>query len=51
MIEKYIKDRNISYLIKGWLLYTSTDKSYFYPNAWKEPEQNRILEFFNSLYS
>ena len=46
-IEKYTKDRNISDLIKGWLLYTSTDKSYFYPNAWKEPEQNRILEFFN----
>lgn len=46
-IEKYTKDRNISDLIKGWLLYTYTDKSYFYPNAWKEPEQNRILEFFN----
>lgn len=46
-IEKYTEDRNISDLIKGWLLYTSTDKSYFYPNAWKEPEQNRILEFFN----
>lgn len=46
-IEKYTKDRNISDLIKGWLLYTSTDKSYFYPNAWKEPEQNKILDFFN----
>ena len=46
-IEKYIKGRNMSDFIKGWLLYTSTDKSYFYPNAWKEPEQNRILEFFN----
>ena len=46
-IEKYTKGRNMSDLIKGWLLYTSTDKSYFYPNAWKEPEQNRILEFFN----
>ena len=46
-IEKYTKDRNISDLIKGWLLYTYTDKSYFYPNAWKEPEQNKILEFFN----
>lgn len=46
-IEKYTKDRNISDLIKGWLLYTSTDKNYFYPNAWKEPEQNKILDFFN----
>lgn len=46
-IEKYTKDRNVSDLIRGWLLYTSTDKSYFYPNAWKEPEQNKILDFFN----
>lgn len=46
-IEKYTKDGNISDLIKGWLLYTSTDKNYFYPNAWKEPEQNKILDFFN----
>lgn len=46
-IEKYTKDRNVSDLIKGWLLYTSTDKCYFYPNAWKEPEQNKILDFFN----
>lgn len=46
-IEKYTKDRNVSDLIRGWLLYTSTDKSYFYPNAWKEPEQNKILYFFN----
>lgn len=46
-IEKYTKDRNVSDLINGWLLYTSTDKCYFYPNAWKEPEQNKILDFFN----
>jgi len=46
-IEKYTKDRNVSDLIRGWLLYTSTDKCYFYPNAWKEPEQNKILDFFN----
>ena len=46
-IAKYTKDRNVSDLIRGWLLYTSTDKCYFYPNAWKEPEQNKILDFFN----
>lgn len=46
-IDKYTECRDIADLMKGWLLYTSTDKCYFYPNAWKEPEQNRILDFFN----
>lgn len=46
-INAYITYKNINDLIKCWILYTSTDKCYFYPNAWKEPEQNKIFEFFD----
>ena len=44
--------KNISYneLFRGWLLYISANKNYFYDCAWKEQEQNKILDFFNIKY-
>lgn len=37
-------------LFRGWLLYISSDKNYFYDCEWNETEQNNILDFFKVKY-